>query len=75
MTLNALSRPRSRPHSLSNRGDTVLDRFNDKQEGRFLHPTKGWRRLNAQRGKAQAVMAEIFEGRPMSTRRMAAILA
>jgi hypothetical protein len=41
---------------------TVLDAFNDKAEGRYLHPTKGWRRLNARRSVAQLITAEMKRG-------------
>jgi hypothetical protein len=41
----------------------VLDAFNERQDDRQLHPTKGWRGLSVKRSRAQALMAEIRHGR------------
>lgn len=42
----------------------VLDAFNDGQENRVLHPTKGWRKINEKRTHASLVMAQIFYRKP-----------
>lgn len=42
---------------------TVLDAFNDRAEERYLHPTKGWRSLNAKRSVAAMITAEMRHGR------------
>lgn len=39
---------------------TKLDAFNDLQEDRILHPTKGWRVLNVRRSLAAMRVAEIL---------------
>jgi hypothetical protein len=41
----------------------VLDAFNETQDERLLHPTKGWRGLNVKRSRAQMLIAEIMSGR------------
>lgn len=38
----------------------VLEALNDKQEGRWLHPTKGWREMSAERTNAALVVAQIM---------------
>ena len=40
----------------------VLDAFNETQDERLLHPTKGWRPLNPKRARAQMLMAERQQG-------------
>lgn len=42
----------------------VLDGFNDAQEDRWLHPTKGWRNLNAKRSEAALRMAQLLHRDP-----------
>lgn len=66
--LNAGSRPTVRER---NGASTKLDFFNDHQETRFLHPTKGYRTVNPKRSLAQAIMAEIFAGKSMPTHKVA----
>lgn len=46
----------------------VLEDFNEGQDTRQLHPTKGFRRLNVRRSRAQMLMAEIFQGHGRNTR-------
>jgi len=46
---------------------TALEAFNDKAEDRVLHPTKGWRHLNARRSVAQLITAEISQGKSWRT--------
>lgn len=41
---------------------TVLDAFNQAQESRQLHPTKGFRKLSVKRGRAQMLVAETMAG-------------
>ena len=53
----------------------VLDAFNERQEDRQLHPTKGWRHLSVKRGRAQMLMAEIRSGNPRSLTLQARFLA
>jgi hypothetical protein len=53
---------------------TVLDAFNETQEHRNLHPTKGYRKVNMKRSRAQMVMAELRAGHGMTTADMAAFL-
>lgn len=51
---------------------TKLSDFNERQETRQLHPTKGWRPLSVKRSRAQMVMAAIGNGSfPFSTKRIA----
>jgi len=38
----------------------TLDAFNDLQDDRILHPTKGWRKLNVRRSLAAMRVAEIL---------------
>lgn len=45
------------------RAGQVLDAFNDKQETRQLHPTKGWRELNEKRTRAAMIVASILAPR------------
>jgi hypothetical protein len=48
---------------------TVLVSFNEHtNEERQLHPTKGWRKLNVKRARAQALVSEILHGvgRPLT---------
>lgn len=74
--LNATSRPANRPVVRGRQGDTALDSFNDAQEDRVLHPTKGFRRMNVKRSRAQMLIAEIFSGRRgLTTAKMADFLA
>lgn len=77
--LNAKSRTVSRETVRERRGsgntDTKVDLFNDKQEDRFLHPTKGWRTIRPKRGIAQAIIADIMNGGHVSSARAAKILA
>lgn len=40
----------------------VLDAFNERQEDRSLHPTKGFRKLSVRRGRAQAIIANVMNG-------------
>ena len=42
---------------------TVLDAFNERQETRWLHPTKGWRKINEKRSTASLIVAQILAGR------------
>ena len=51
-------------------GGKVLASFNEAQDDRQLHPTKGWRKLSVKRSRAQALMAQIFATGRMSTREM-----
>lgn len=48
----------------------VLDAFNERQEDRALHPTKGFRKLSVRRGRAQALMASIHQGGSADLRAM-----
>ena len=43
----------------------VLEAFNDRQEKRWLHPTKGWRTINEKRTSAALVMAQILHHEPL----------
>lgn len=61
--LNATSRRASRPVKLGRQIDTALERFNETQETRQLHPTKGWRRISVKRSRATILMADILSGR------------
>lgn len=49
--------------------------FNEAQDTRQLHPTKGWRNLNPKRARAQMLMSEIRAGRPMTTAQMGRFIA
>lgn len=40
----------------------ALEKFNDKQETRVLHATKGWRKLNVKRSRAAIIVAGILHG-------------
>jgi len=42
-----------------------LDAANERhyEQGRYLHPTKGWRRISIKRGRAQMLMAEQRAGK------------
>lgn len=40
----------------------VLSAFNERQDDRQLHPTKGWRVLSVKRSRAQALVAETLNG-------------
>jgi hypothetical protein len=42
----------------------VLDAFNERQERRWLHPTKGWRRLNEKRTAAALIVSQILHHEP-----------
>jgi hypothetical protein len=53
----------------------VLDAFNERQEDRQLHPTKGWRNLNVKRSRAQLVIAEIRAGRPLTSKQIGKFIA
>lgn len=44
----------------------VLDAFNEREEHRQLHPTKGWRELNVKRARAQALVAAIRSGQRLT---------
>lgn len=54
---------------------TKLSDFNEKQGGRQLHPTKGWRGLSVKRGRAQMLMAEVMNGQGRHLRLQARFLA
>lgn len=56
------------------RAGAVLDAFNERQDTRQIHPTKGWRTLNVKRSRAQMLMAEIKAGRHATTKQMATFL-
>lgn len=67
------------PHSLRQRvaraggakaSGQVLDDFNERQEERVLHPTKGFRKLSVKRGRAQAIVASIHQGQNADLRSM-----
>ena len=49
----------------------VLDQFNERQDDRVLHPTKGFRKLSVKRSRAQMLIAEIHQGfvRPLPLQR------
>ncbi len=47
---------------------TTLEAFNERQDDRQLHPTKGWRKLNVRRSRAQMLMADLRMGLPLTTR-------
>jgi len=53
---------------------TALDALNDKQEDRWLHPTKGWREINPKRTRAQMVLANLHAGRRFGTRQIASFI-
>jgi hypothetical protein len=53
---------------------SVLDAFNERQETRQLHPTKGWRNLSVKRSRAQAVIAAVHNGQQITTAGMAMFL-
>lgn len=57
------------------RAGLVLSAFNEKQETRQLHPTKGWRGLNVKRSRAQMIIAAIHSGQSMGTAAMARFLS
>lgn len=40
----------------------TLDAFNDRQEGRWLHPTKGWRKINEKRTRASTIVSMTMQG-------------
>lgn len=66
--LNAHSRRRNRLAAKARQGaETAIDRFNEAQEDRVLHPTKGWRKLNVKRFRAQHIVAHILAGNHIST--------
>jgi hypothetical protein len=44
---------------------TALEAFNDSQEARWLHPTKGWRAINEKRTQAALTVAEILHHDPL----------
>lgn len=48
----------------------TLEAFNERQEDRQLHPTKGWRKLNVKRSRAQALVAAIVSGQRINTEQM-----
>ncbi|KFL31425.1 hypothetical protein JP75_07655 [Devosia riboflavina] len=48
----------------------TLESFNEHQEDRQLHPTKGFRGLSVRRGRAQYLMAHIFDGGTADTATM-----
>jgi len=50
---------------------TVLEAFNQRQDDRQLHPTKGFRELSVKRGRAQLLISEIMQGfgRPLHLQR------
>ncbi len=52
----------------------VLDAFNERQETRQLHPTKGWRPLSVKRSRAQILIGAIHSGQHVSTKQMAEFL-
>jgi hypothetical protein len=45
---------------------TVLATFNEGEDTRQLHATKGWRGLSVKRARAQMLMAEILNGQGRS---------
>lgn len=46
-------------------GRHSLQAFNETQDARQLHPTKGWRKLNVKRSRAQALVAQTMSGVPI----------
>lgn len=40
-----------------------LDAFNAQQEGGYLHPTKGWRKVSVQRSRAEVANAQLIRGK------------
>jgi hypothetical protein len=48
----------------------VLDTFNETQDTRQVHPTKGWRKLNVKRARAQMLMGELRMGNRLTTAQM-----
>lgn len=68
--LNPGSRRHDRPYARGRDADTALDQFNERQEDRLLHPTKGFRRVNVRRSRAQMLVAMILDGQRISTARM-----
>ncbi len=53
---------------------TVLDAFNERMDMCQLHPTKGFRKLNVKRSRAEALVAAIKNGQRISTDAMALFL-
>lgn len=53
----------------------VLAAFNERQDDRQLHPTKGWRPLSVKRSRAQLLMAEMRNGQGRSMALHARFLA
>lgn len=43
---------------------TVLDSFNDAMNARWLHPTKGWRRINEKRTIAALTVNQTLHHQP-----------
>lgn len=41
---------------------SVLDNYNERQDDRRLHPTKGFRALSVKRSRAEALIAAIRNG-------------
>lgn len=54
---------------------TKLAGFNETQDDRQLHPTKGFRKLSVKRGRAQMLMANIFSGRSIPAKQMGDFIA
>lgn len=61
-TVNA--RRMSRPMALGRTEPTTLDKANERlaERGLHLHPTKGWRKLNAKRDMAGIITGEMKQG-------------
>ncbi len=53
----------------------ALVAFNEAQDTRQLHPTKGWRTLNPKRARAQMLIGEILSGRRLTTVQMGRFVA
>lgn len=54
---------------------TALEAFNEAQDTRQLHPTKGWRKLNPKRARAQMIMGELRMGRRLNNAQMGKFIA
>lgn len=44
------------------RKQTALDRRNDREQGRWLHPTKGWRPVSHTRSVCAIITADVLSG-------------
>lgn len=54
---------------------TVLQAFNEAQDERQLHVTKGWRKLNPKRARAQMLMGQIRQGHHITSAQMGNFIA